>query len=100
TLINTKEIRPHFLEAETEHEVADVLMQEIEDLGFPNEWNDEIAAKGKVLVELVEHHADEEEDEIFSDAKEHLEETELVTLGQEYMKKCEEVLEEIESEPS
>jgi len=42
---------------------------------------EEFAAKAKVLKELVEHHADEEEDEMFPEARKVLSRAELRGLG-------------------
>lgn len=99
TLIDVKDVRREFLEAQTEHSLADHLTEEIETLGFPDEWDDEIAAKGKVLVELVEHHMEEEEDQIFSDTKEHLTRDEMVSLGEDYLEKCKDLIDELEQQP-
>ncbi len=100
TLLEIRDIRPQFLEAQTEHNLTEQLMDEIEGSNFPDQWNDEIAAKGKVLVEMVEHHLDKEEDDLFADARNHLSRTELEELGEEYIQKCEEILDEIEDQPS
>jgi len=45
-----------------EHHVGDVLVEEMKEL---TPGDDEWVAKGMVLVESVEHHIDEEEDELF-----------------------------------
>ena len=45
--------------------------------------NEELKAKAKVLKELVEHHADEEEKEMFPRAKKVLSKEELRALGEQ-----------------
>jgi len=63
-----------------EHHVVDVLMNEMRDLeAGADEW----VAKMTVLMENVEHHADEEEQEMFPDAREQLDEERLRALGEE-----------------
>ena len=47
------------------------------------ENNEELKAKAKVLKELVEHHADEEEKDMFPRAKKLLSKDELRALGEQ-----------------
>ena len=62
-----------------EHHVVDVLMNECRDLqAGADEW----VAKITVLIENVEHHADEEEEEMFPDVREELGEEKLDELGE------------------
>ena len=61
-----------------EHHVVDVLMAEMKRLE-PD--NPEYAAKFTVLMENVEHHAEEEEEELFPKAKKLLGD-DLTTIGQ------------------
>ena len=44
---------------------------------------DEFAAKAKVLKDLVEHHAEEEEKQMFPRAKKLMEKDQLLGLGQQ-----------------
>ena len=67
-----------FFEAKEEHHVVDLVMPEIEDPGSTEEF----AAKAKVLKELIEHHADEDEKEMFPKAKKLFDRDELRELGQ------------------
>jgi hemerythrin-like domain-containing protein len=53
-------------EADEEHHVAKVLMEEIESM---KPGDDHYDAKVIVLGEIIEHHADEEEEEIFPKAR-------------------------------
>jgi len=76
--VRSKEVRDLVLEAIEEHKVVKTLLGEIADLA-PDD--DEFAAKMKVLQENVEHHADEEEKEMFPQAKEHLSAEQRAELG-------------------
>ena len=69
-----------YYEAVEEHHVVDLVMPEIEkgEAGSP-----EFAAKAKVLKDLVEHHAGEEEKEMFPRARKLMDKDELVTLGEQ-----------------
>jgi hemerythrin superfamily protein len=63
-----------------EHHVVDVLMKECRELeAGADEW----VAKLTVLIENVEHHADEEEQELFPDVREALGEERLQELGRQ-----------------
>ena len=71
----TKEIA---LEAYEEHHVVDMVMAEIEGVAFDDEtW----AAKFKVMKENIEHHIEEEEKEMFKQARDAFEKQELEDLG-------------------
>src|SRR5688572_27721644 len=67
------------LEAYEEHDVVDHLMGELEQMPFDDErWG----AKAKVMKENIEHHIEEEEGEMFRQARQVFEEEELQDLGQ------------------
>jgi hemerythrin-like domain-containing protein len=72
----TKEIT---LEAYEEHHVVDMVMAEIEGVPYDDErWG----AKFKVMKENIEHHIEEEEKEMFMQARQVFEEDELEALGE------------------
>jgi Hemerythrin HHE cation binding domain len=72
----TKEIT---LEAYEEHHVVDTVMAEIEGVPFDDEtWG----AKFTVMKENVEHHIEEEEGEMFKQAKQMFDRDELERLGE------------------
>jgi hemerythrin-like domain-containing protein len=73
----TKEIA---LEAYEEHHVVDMVMAEIEDV--PSD-DDTWGAKFKVMKENIEHHIEEEENEMFKQARQVFEEGELEALGEQ-----------------
>jgi hemerythrin-like domain-containing protein len=67
------------LEAYEEHNVVDMVMREIEDVPFDDErWG----AKLTVMKENVEHHIEEEETEMFKQARQVFDREELTELGQ------------------
>jgi Hemerythrin HHE cation binding domain len=71
----TKEIA---LEAYEEHHVVDVIVGELESTPVDDEtWG----AKFTVLKENLEHHIEEEEDEMFKQARKVMNESELEELG-------------------
>jgi hemerythrin-like domain-containing protein len=71
----TKEIT---LEAYEEHHVVDLVMAELEGVAVTDEtW----AAKFTVLKENLEHHIEEEEGEMFKQARQVMDEGELDELG-------------------
>ena len=72
----TKEIT---LEAYEEHHMVDMVMAEIEGVPYDDErWG----AKFKVMKENIEHHIEEEEKEMFMQARQAFEEDELEALGE------------------
>jgi hemerythrin superfamily protein len=78
--VRSKETQDLVLEAIEEHKVVKTLLEQIGQL-TPDD--DEFDAKMKVLQENVEHHADEEEKEMFPQAKEHLSEERRAELGEQ-----------------
>lgn len=77
--VRSKEDRKLTLEAYEEHHVVDLVMPEIEGTDPSAE---EFGAKAKVLKDLIEHHAEEEEGEMFPRARQVMERSELVELGE------------------
>jgi hemerythrin superfamily protein len=74
-----KDDRNLYFEAIEEHHVVDLVLPEIKKSGTDSE---QFAAKAKVLKDLVEHHASEEEKEMFPRAKKLMDRDELVNLGE------------------
>ena len=70
------------LESYEEHHVADLLVMEL----VPMTWKDErFVAKATVLIENVEHHIEEEEQDWFPKVREGLGRKQLQELGQELL---------------
>jgi len=78
-----------YYEALEEHHVVDLVMPEIESTGRNSE---EFPAKAKVLKDLVEHHAEEEESEMFPKARKAMGAAELRELGLRLQKRKEELM--------
>jgi hemerythrin superfamily protein len=76
--VRKKDDRELYYEAKEEHHVVKLVMPEL--LETPP-TADEFPAKAKVLKELVEHHADEEEKEMFPKARKVIDREELRDLG-------------------
>ncbi|HEU4769809.1 MAG TPA: hemerythrin domain-containing protein [Pyrinomonadaceae bacterium] len=74
-----KETHDLTLEAYEEHDVVKKLLRELSRAKSPNE---EWETKAKVLQENVEHHVEEEENELFPKADAVLSDEELETLGE------------------
>jgi hemerythrin-like domain-containing protein len=83
----TKEQNKLFFEAKEEHHVVDMVMPEVSEF----EGNEDFAAKAKVLKDLIEHHADEEEKEMFPAAKKLMGKDELRELGSRIQRRKEEL---------
>jgi hemerythrin-like domain-containing protein len=73
-----KDDRELYQEALEEHHVVDLVMPEVKECDPAGEV---FAAKAKVLKELIEHHADEEEKDMFKKAKQNMDAEELRELG-------------------
>jgi hemerythrin-like domain-containing protein len=84
----TKELT---LEAYEEHHIVDLVMAEIEAIPFDQEtWG----AKFTVMKENVEHHIEEEEEEMFKQAKQVFDEDELSQLGESMAKRKQELMQQ------
>ena len=69
-----------YFEALEEHHVVDMVLPEIKSTSVESE---QFAAKAKVLKDLVEHHAEEEETAMFPRARKLMTRDELLRLGAE-----------------
>ena len=76
----SEEVKDTVLEGVEEHHVAKDLVEELSQLDpSAEEW----PAKVKVLIEAVEHHADEEESEMFKEVRKETSEDERTRLGEQ-----------------
>ena len=76
--VRKKEDRELYQEALEEHHVVDLVLPEIKATDPASEV---FGAKAKVLKELIEHHAEEEEKEMFKRARKIMERDQLMELG-------------------
>ena len=77
-----EELRAEGFEGQTEHAIASQLIEDINQTSDEDEW----MAKVKVLAEMVEHHIEEEEEQMFPDLKKQLDSEERIAIGEEYMR--------------
>lgn len=86
-LIKVKDLKKEILEGQIEHGIADakVRMLTLKLTGLRT-LTDELEAELKVLAEMVEHHIEEEEDEMFPKMKKDLDKTILNEMGFQFMK--------------
>ena len=73
-----------FYEATEEHHVVDMVLPQLKSTSTKSP---EFAAKAKVLRDLVEHHAQEEETQMFTKARQLLDDGQLRQLGGELQKR-------------
>lgn len=76
-----KEIRLDAFEKLQEHHVLDLLLKEAQEV---DQTGEEFWAKVKVLLEVNEHHIDEEEDETFAAIQDHFSNEELDLLFKQF----------------
>lgn len=76
-----KELRTDGIEGEVEHALAEYMIDEVKMAEDADVWS----ARAKVLVELVEHHIEEEEDDILPAFKKESDAEERVMIGQQYL---------------
>jgi hemerythrin superfamily protein len=85
---NFDDLKVESFEGDTEHGIADQLVQEINATPDDNEW----LAKVKVLAESVEHHIEEEETEMLTKVQKTIPNELRMNLGSEYTRLIEENL--------
>lgn len=79
-----------YFEAHEEHEVAERIAAEVREHDDPG--SDEYAAKCKVLKDLIEHHIEEEEGELFASARKAIGRQELAALGEDMRQRKDEMM--------
>jgi len=82
-----------YYEALEEHRAAGDLV--LPDLLSADEGSEVFSGRAKVLKELIEHHADEEEKEMFKDAKTLMSKQELNELGARMERRKQQILGEL-----
>lgn len=82
-----------YFEALEEHRAAEDLV--LPDLLNTDPSTDQFSGRAKVLKELIEHHIEEEESEMFKDAKKLLSKGQLTELGQTMAARKEALLAEL-----
>ncbi len=87
---DTEDVRL-FYEAAEEHHVVDMILPEVRDADPATPVFD---ARAKVLRETVEHHVDEEENDMFPTARELMSEDQLQELGNQLGTRKDELMEQ------
>jgi hemerythrin-like domain-containing protein len=90
---NSKSHEHLYYEALEEHHVVDLVMPEIKDTDSASE---EFAAKAKVLKDIIEHHAEEEETEMFPKARRAMGAAQLRELGRQMEDRKRQVMSQVE----
>lgn len=80
-VMKKEDFRMESFEGETEHAIAERLIQEVKAAKDKDQW----CAKAKVLAELVEHHIEEEEEELFPDFRKDSSLEERKEIGESYL---------------
>ena len=76
-----KDIKDESLESQEEHFVLNVLLLDLADFPIDNfRW----MVKFKVLEEIINHHLDEEEEDLFPEVKKYLPRKKLIDLGTQF----------------
>jgi len=78
-----KEPQTHREEGYIEHALGDKLLTQLEKMS--NMTSPEFSAGAKVLKELVEHHVDEEEKNIWSDVKDNFSDEDRVSMNKKFL---------------
>jgi hemerythrin-like domain-containing protein len=81
-----------YYEALEEHHVVDMVLPEIRE---SSEGSPEFDAKAKVLKDLVEHHAEEEEKEMFPKARKLMGAAQLRELGEQLQERKQDLMEDM-----
>jgi hemerythrin superfamily protein len=77
--LDEEEMTETVAEGIQEHHVVKVLMREVEEV----KGDETFEAKMTVIIENVEHHADEEEEDLFPELREKMDQERLEQLGAE-----------------
>lgn len=83
-----KEARIEGFSGQSEHDIVFQLEEELNRMGYKNEWNEEIESKAKVVAGILKNHMKEEERTMFTIAESHMTEEELELLRDAYIQKC------------
>jgi hemerythrin superfamily protein len=90
----SEQTKDEVLEALAEHKQIKALLAELSNMSGDD---DSFGPKLKVLKEDVEHHVEEEQDDMFPDAKKYLGEKRLAELGLQLEKRKQELMDEMET---
>lgn len=83
-----KEARIEGYGGKDEHDVVFQMEDELLRMGYLTEWNEEIAAKARVVAALFKNHISEEEDRMFKIAKRNFASSEMELQRNQYIARC------------
>ncbi len=85
-LQEVEDLRPHILESLIEHGIVDDKVKKLsKKLSSARTLDEEMEAELKVLAEIVEHHVEEEEDELFPKMRKDIDSEILNQMGYQFM---------------
>lgn len=85
-LLEAEEFRSKILESEIEHGIVEMKVKALTPkLSAVRSLSEEMEAEMKVLAELVQHHVEEEEDELFPQMRDEIEGSMLNEMGFQFM---------------
>ena len=90
-----KEEEKMYFEALEEHRAAEDLV--LPDLLKTDPATEQFSGRAKVLKEMIEHHIEEEETEMFKDAKKLLDKAQLEELGERMQARKQQLLKELKA---
>lgn len=85
-LLKNEETKDDALESIEEHHVAKLVLRELDSM---NKDSDKWLAKLKVFKEIVEHHIEEEEDDIFKDTRKAISDDQMKSVIENFKKEKE-----------
>ncbi len=85
-LLENEETKDDALESIEEHHVAKLVLRELDSM---NKDSDKWLAKLKVFKEIVEHHIEEEEDDIFEDTRKAISDDQMKSVIENFKKEKE-----------
>lgn len=81
--VKDKEVKQDSSEGYMEHQLGDVMLATLEKID--DATSPEFSAGAKVLKELVEHHVEEEESNVWSDVKKHFSADDRVAMNRKFL---------------
>lgn len=85
----SSEVKPHLDEAIEEHAIAQIMIEELENLNFRINWNSIIQVKAKALAEVIEQQLKSDEATYLKLIVEILPQEDLQLLGREFKRQFE-----------
>lgn len=95
-----KEARLEGYGGQDEHDLAFQLEDELLEMGYLTQWNEEIEAKARVVATLMQTHLQEEESKMFRVAQKDMNATEMEVMRDDYVRKCRSYLSEFKTTPN